>query len=268
MGAESEINITNRHPVSVDVLTPKSMLAIISDIHGNLEALDAVLAQIKDMEVLCLGDIVLYGPDSIECVRRSHNWKSVVASPLDLAMLNHDPNQWNSEINRRIERTRQRFENASDANSLFQILTSYRSEHSSGGIWFFHGRPRDIRDWIFPEDIYCTQKLDRAVDSTEFAFIGGGSHIPGIFRRSTEGWEFSVPRNNEPYHLEQNGKTIITVGSVGQPRDGDPRAAFITLDGATIVFHRVEYDMDVTITKIKDDPDNDNSHGDRLPHGR
>lgn len=62
------------------------MHAIISDIHGNLEALEAVTAAIGDIDTICLGDVVLYGPDSAECVRRSAEWKAVVAGPVDLAM--------------------------------------------------------------------------------------------------------------------------------------------------------------------------------------
>ena len=60
------------------------MPALIGDIHGNLEALEAVLARIGDAEIVCLGDVVCYGPDSIECVRKSAVWRSVVAGPLDL----------------------------------------------------------------------------------------------------------------------------------------------------------------------------------------
>lgn len=244
------------------------MHAIISDIHGNLEALEAVLAQIVGLDVLCLGDVVCYGPDSMECVRESAKWKSVVASPMDLALLNHDPDQWSPTLSRCIEKTRQRFIEASDAQLLRQILESYRSEYSTDGIWFFHGAPRNIRDWIFPEEIYCPSKLDKIVDSPEFAFIGGGSHIPGVFRRSNAGWEFIEPENGKYYELPPNDKTIVTVGSVGQPRDSDPRAAYAILSDSTIVFHRVEYNLETTRTKISNDPDIDDIHGDRLPHGR
>ena len=244
------------------------MHAIISDIHGNLEALEAVLVRIGRKDVICLGDVVCYGPDSIECVRKSAGWKSVIAGPMDLALLNYNPDEWAPPLRRYVERTRQRFSHAPDASFLCQILESYRSEYTSDGIWFFHGAPQNICDWLFPEEIYCPTKLDKIASSAEYAFIGGGSHIPGIFRRSNGGWEFIEPENDKLYALDRNDKTIITVGSVGQPRDNDPRAAYAVLAGSTIVFHRVDYDVEKTRIKIKNDPDIDDIQGDRLPHGR
>lgn len=244
------------------------MTAIISDIHGNLEALDAVLQQTGDHDVVCLGDVVGYGPDSIECIRKSACWKSVVAGPMDLALLNYDPNQWNAPLNRLIDSTRQRLGDATDSSVLMRILETYCSEYASDGICFFHGAPGNVRDWVFPEEVYCPKKLDCWVDSSKNTFIGGGSHIPGIFRRSFDKWEFIVPENDTPYELQEHKKVIITVGSVGQPRDGDPRAAYAILDHGTIIFRRVEYDLETTISKIHKDPDIDDMHGDRLLHGR
>ena len=244
------------------------MPAIISDIHGNLEALTAVLSQTEDRDVVCLGDIVCYGPDSTECVRRSASWKSVVAGPMDAAILKHDPDQWNPTLNGFIDRTRRRFIDATDSAGLFRTLQTYGPEYTCDGFLFFHGAPHNTHDWIFPEDIYCPSKLDRWVASQEHAFIGGGSHIPGIFRRSRDGWQFEEPQNDVPYELPRSEKTIITVGSVGQPRDKDPRAAYAILEHDTIVFRRVEYDLQTTIKKIRSDPDIDDMHGNRLPQGR
>ena len=244
------------------------MPAIISDIHGNLEALTAVLSQTEDREVVCLGDVVCYGPDSIECVRKSAAWKSVVAGPMDSAILKHEPDLWSPTLNIFIDRTRQRFVDATDSAALFRTLQSYRSEYACHGVLFFHGAPHNTRDWVFPEEVYCPSRLDRWVDSPEHAYIGGGSHIPGIFRRLRDGWQFEEPENDVPYELPENGKTIITVGSVGQPRDKDPRAAYAILDHNRVIFRRVEYDLQTTIKKIQNDPDIDDLHGDRLPHGR
>jgi len=245
------------------------MLALISDIHGNLEALEAVLSQVDDRtEILCLGDVVCYGPDSIECVRRSAAWKTVVAGPVDLAVLNHNPSEWSPTLNGYIERLRKRFDNSPDSAFLAQTLESYCPEFKQYGHWYFHGAPEDIKGWIFPEEIYCPTNLDKLVDHPEHLYIGGGSHIPGLFRRFQSEWEFIAPENGEAYDLRGDEKTIVSIGSVGQPRDGDPRAAYAILDDTSIVFHRVEYDMETTARKIRDDPDNDDMNGDRLPVGR
>ncbi len=244
------------------------MLFLLSDIHGNLEALEAVLDRVEEDAIVCLGDVVGYGPDSVECVRRSEDWKHVVSGQMDLAMLNQEPGRWNPTLEEHIALMRNRFVQASDSQALFKILNSYRSEFTSDGIRFFHGAPRNIRDWIFPEDVYCPAKLDEIVDSPGHALIGGGSHLPGLFRRQADGWEFICPENGEPYELPVDGRTIVTVGSVGQPRDGDPRAAYATTDGSTIVFHRVEYDIELTRNKINDDPGLPDMFGERLLFGR
>ncbi len=244
------------------------MRALISDVHGNLKALDAVENQTAGLEIICLGDVVCYGPDSIECVRRSGSWHSVVAGPLDTAMLDHRPDQWSPTINATIQRLRKRFSDSPDARELFETIASYQSEFTSNGILHFHGVPGNVRDWIFPEEIYCGNKLDRIANHSQHAFIGGGSHIPGIFRRIQSNWEFTTPQNGKTYDLPTDEKTIVTLGSVGQPRDTDPRAAYAILDDTSITFHRVDYDTEETRRKIEDDPDTENIHGARLPGGR
>ena len=244
------------------------MIALISDIHGNLEALEAVLARVPEMEIVCLGDVVCYGADSIECIRRSLAWKSVVAGEFDLAMLNHDPSQWNPKLNNYINNVKHQLSVSPDSKSLNKILRSYGAEFAIDGRRFFHGEPGNVRGFIFPEDVYCREKLDRWVETSEHTFIGGGSHIPGLFRLTEQSWSFVVPENGQPYELSTDEKTIITIGSVGQPRDEDPRAAYAVIDGTSIVFHRVDYDLETASKKIRNDPNTDDMHGDRLSIGR
>jgi len=244
------------------------MLALISNISGNLEALDAVLARMDEIDIVCLGDVVCYGPNSIECVSKSLGWSSTIAGPLDAALLKHDHRQWDPTTNKHIEVVRSRFWEAPDFETLNRILESYGPEFTANGHRYFHGSPGNFRGWIFPEEIYCPANLDRIVDRPEHVFIGGGTCLPGIFRRSSRDWEFIVPENGKVYTLPQDEKTIITVGSVGQPRDGDPRAAYSIIDDTSIVFHRLTYDVETTRQKILDDPDIHDMHGDRLIVGR
>ena len=245
------------------------MEAIISDIHGNLEALQAVVLAIEGVKVICLGDVVCCGADSIECVRISEKWDAVIAGPMDLAMTSHNSELWSPVLDDLIHNTRRQLLQSPDADSLFRILKSYRSEFALDDKYFFHGAPRDIRDWIFPEDIYDPSKLNRLVDfSPESIFIGGGSHIPGIYVRSEKSWDYVEPENGKSYDFTSNDKTIVSIGSVGQPRDGDPRAAYALLDDRKIVFQRIDYDMDAARKKIEDDPDIDDMFGARLPEGK
>ena len=93
----------------------------------------------------------------------------------------------------------------------------------------------------------------------------GHTHVPGIF---TESMQFLTPDDvNLAYRLDGR-KTLCNVGSVGQPRDLDPRACYVLYDGDTIKYRRVEYDFEQTIRKIYDIPDLDNFLGDRLREGR
>lgn len=248
------------------------MDAVISDVHGNLEALDAVLDAIRQIgatRVICLGDPVCYGPDSLECVRRSTAWDVVIAGDWDCAMIEHDPTQWNPAINVHIEWVRDQFRSVPNSATLLEIIRSYRHSFVEAGFSFAHGTPDDVREWVFPEDVCDLRKLNRIAEQFDMACICGHSHIPGVFnRKNGSEWEFAQPVVGEPYDLKRGQKTIITAGSVGQPRDGDPRASFLTIRGGIVTFHRIAYDVATTVDKIRAIPEIDDVHGERLLVGR
>lgn len=248
------------------------MDAIISDIHGNLEALDAVLDAIHQLgatRIICLGDLVCYGPDSTECVRRSADWEVVLAGDWDAAMIDHDPTQWNPTINEHIKWVRNQFFAAPDSATLLEILGSFRRTFVENGLHFTHGTPNDVREWIFPEDVYDTKKLNRIAKHIDVACVCGHAHIQGIYTRNDQTeWEFIQPQAGERYKLQADRKTIVTAGSVGQPRDDDPRASFLTIDGDFVTFHRTQYNVQVTVDKIRSTPEIDSMHGERLLIGR
>ena len=248
------------------------MDAIITDIHGNLEALDAVLEAIGDKtlsRIICLGDLVCYGPDSLECVRRSAGWDISILGDWDATVLEHNPDDWHPTLNRHIEYVRDEFGRSSDSESLYATLRSYKHGHVESGVHFVHGTPHDRRDYVFPEDMYNTKKLNRIAERFERACICGHAHLNGVYRRRSDlEWQFVQPELETRYDLGIADKTIVTVGSVGQPRDGDPRACFATLDGKSVTFHRVAYDVETTAAKIRANPNIDDMHGDRLAHGR
>ncbi len=248
------------------------MDAVISDIHGNLEALDAVLHAIRQLSatrIICLGDLVCYGPDSIECVRRSADWDVVLAGDWDNAMVDHDPTQWNPTINDHIHWVRSQLLAAADSATLLQILASFRRSLVENGRHFTHGTPDNVREWIFPEDVYNVTKLNRIAQQFDTVCVCGHSHIQGIFRQNDHlDWEFIKPQAEERYKLQLDRKTILTVGSVGQPRDNDPRASFLTMDDDYVTFHRVQYDVLATVEKIRSISEIDDMHGERLFVGR
>ena len=131
---------------------------------------------------------------------------------------------------------------------------------------FVHGSPRNpLNEYIFPEDIYNQRKMERLFALVDKYCFVGHTHVPGIF---TEHLSFLEPEEvNYQYTLGEE-KVIVNVGSVGQPRDGDPRACYVVLNGNKLIYRRVAYDFEPTIRKIYEIPELDNFLGDRLREGR
>ena len=166
------------------------MHAIISDIHGNLEALNAVLARIEEYSVdglICLGDLVGYGPNSIECLRLALQWPVVIAGDWDGSLVNHDPTRWSPTINDHFEWIRKQLSLASDADDLLDSARQFKTVHEQFGCTFTHGTPSDVRDFLLPEDIYNPTKLDRIATQFDFVMFVGHTHIPGLFVRNGGG---------------------------------------------------------------------------------
>ncbi|MGL4462553.1 MAG: metallophosphoesterase family protein, partial [Planctomycetia bacterium] len=120
-------------------------------------------------------------------------------------------------------------------------------------------------EYVFPEDIYNPRKMERIFQLVDRYCFQGHTHVPGVF---TEDLNFHSPADlGYSYKLGEQ-KVLVNVGSVGQPRDGDRRACYVLLDGETLNYRRVEYDMETTIKKIHAIPELDPFLGDRLREGR
>ena len=120
---------------------------------------------------------------------------------------------------------------------------------------------------FFPEHVYEPARLENLMKRFERYCFQGHTHIPGIF---TETGNFiSPPERDYVYRLDKT-KVMINVGSVGQPRDEDPRACFavIDTDDMTVTYYRVDYDIEATRKKIHNIPELDDMLGDRLMGGR
>jgi diadenosine tetraphosphatase ApaH/serine/threonine PP2A family protein phosphatase len=247
------------------------MRAILSDIHANLEALIAVQADIAGQsvdEIYCLGDVVGYGPDPAECLRRSMEWKLVVLGNHDQAVL-FDPLGFSPNAERAIMWTRRVFEQLRwDAG--FEFLGERPRSHREGHTLFVHASPRQpTNEYIFPEDVYNERKMTALAGLFDRQCYCGHTHLPGLFVEEMPGrWSFFEPREVDHVWQLDGRKTIINVGSVGQPRDNDPRACYVLLDDQKITFRRVEYDWHATCRKILDNPELDDFLGYRLGDGR
>ena len=247
--------------------------ALISDVHANLEALTAVLEDIRGQgitEIYCLGDIVGYGPNPCECL------DEVIKSSRVTILGNHDqatlfdPDGFNPVALQAVYWTREQLESdngsPSQINKRWDFLGELPRTHTDGDFLFVHGSPREpTNEYVFPEDVYNQRKMDALFSRVERYCFQGHTHIPGIF---TIDREFLTPEDiNYKFRLGDE-QIMINVGSVGQPRDNDPRGCYVVIEDSILTYRRVEYDVDRTAQKIYDIPDLDDMLGDRLLSGR
>ena len=111
------------------------------------------------------------------------------------------------------------------------------------GILYVHGSARNpLNEYVFPEDIYNQRKMERIFALVERTCFQGHTHVPGVFvEQSPEDlYQFHSPREIDNTYQFDSRKTLVNVGSVGQPRDADPRACYVLLDGDTLRYRRVE----------------------------
>ena len=249
--------------------------AIISDIHGNFEALSAVLGKIGELgvkEIVCWGDIIGYGPDPVRCLDAvMENCTLTILGNHDQAAV-FDPQGFNPVALRAIYWTRDQLEDDSSGiqqcNRRWDFLGELPRRKDEGQFLFVHGSPRDpTNEYVFPEHVYEPSRLENLMKRFEQYCFQGHTHIPGIF---TETGSFISPPDRDYHYDLDKTKVMINVGSVGQPRDEDPRACFVVLDSEalTLDYHRVEYDIETTRSKIYAVPELDNMLGDRLLSGR
>ena len=245
-------------------------LAILSDIHGNLDALTNVLQDIEGQQVdaiYCLGDIIGYGPNPRECVEKCMNFKLNLLGNHDNGAL-FDPDGFSKGAESAVFWTRQQIEHehSDAARARWDFIARLPRTHREGDTMFVHGSPRSpLNEYVFPEDIYNQRKIERIFGFIQGICFQGHTHVPGIF---TENFRFYMPAEISNCYQVGDQKLMINVGSVGQPRDGDPRSSYVIFDGQEIEFRRVEYDVQQTRQKILAIAELDDFLGDRLLEGR
>lgn len=219
--------------------------AIISDIHANLEALTAVLADIKRRSVdriFCLGDIVGYGSNPNECIQLIQKYSSktvignhdvVVFDPL-MAL------EFNDNARVAIEWTHRILTKQS-----FDFLRSLTINHTEENVTLVHATPYDPHLWHYISSLEDA-RFNFPFFKTTFCFIGH-THIPGIILLESETAKLRIAPPGVFHYgkLSDTSRFMINVGSVGQPRDRDPRSSYLILDTheKTFSFFRVEYDI-------------------------
>jgi len=222
-----------------DVVETIVRYAVLADIHGNLEALEAVLADAQRAgaeRVLCLGDIVGYGANPKECLDIVRERDAViVAGNHDWAAAgNVGVDYFNADARDSVEWTRGQLTEPDIA-----FLKELKLVNVFDQVTLVHGSPFSPEYFEYLQTSYDVQVAFDHMD-TRLCFVGH-SHVPVMFT-DTDPLDYFL---REEYELPAETKVIVNVGSVGQPRDLDPRACYAIYDdeGRAVWLRRIEYDL-------------------------
>lgn len=245
--------------------------AVISDIHSNLEALTCVLDHIKKRgikEIICLGDVIGYGPTPLECV------ELIMDNCVTCLKGNHDEALiegvcfFNPIAREAIEWTREFIQNSEHPRKeeMWSFLENLPMIFTMEDYKFVHGSTLDpTSDYILAREIHIEERKFVEIFTTfEKVLFTGHTHMPCVITESLDvltldvlGYKYQVG----------NEKVIVNVGSVGQPRDKDTRACYLEVIDDFFFFHRVPYDHDKVCQLVLDNPHLDDRLGKRLQKG-
>lgn len=222
--------------------------AIISDVHGNLEALEAVIADMRDQHVdkaVCLGDLVGYYPNPAECLRAIRSWSiQCIGGNHDRAVTGKIPlEDFNPAAREALYWTREHL-----GEDDLRWLASLPEELVVDGCFLMvHGAPGDPDAYLFLADEaeLALQILAERYSGIRLCFYGH-THQRAV-------WSWPSCSLGDEIHLEQHGLYLINPGSVGQARDGIPGASYLTFDAEAgqINFRRLAYPYHVTQQKVR-----------------
>jgi len=217
-------------------------VAVVSDIHGNRQAFEAVLADVAATgadEIWCLGDVVGYGADPNDCCRLARAHATLcLAGNHDLAVTGELPLD---EFSRGAELAA-RWTREVIADEHADWLRSLSPKGGEDGVGLYHASPRDPV-W---EYVVSTLLAELCLDAApERVSLVGHSHVALSFVRPDGEAATGEPRRGGDALDLSRGEWLVNPGSVGQPRDGDPRAAWMLLDTEAwrAEWRRVEYDI-------------------------
>lgn len=248
------------------------MYAIISDIHSNEEALSAVFERIDAAgvdEVICLGDVVGYGPDPEPCIDTiRERCRFTIRGNHDDAIMG-DALDFNPIAREVIEGTRQLLRpglfSSAAKRERWSFLKGLEPARREGRVLFVHGSPRDpVKEYVMKTDVvFAPEKLQDIFSRIDKVCFVGHTHQPGVFIERREGGRM-VYEHRAPHELGREGKyafgdekILVNVGSVGQPRDQDSRSCFVFVEEddegrpSGVRFERVPYDYRPTMEKIE-----------------
>jgi len=230
-----------------------TLTAIISDIHSNTQALTSVLDDARQQgaeRFWCLGDIIGYGAQPIECLEMVREISSqTIRGNHEQAVLD-GPFGFNPLASAAITWTAAQIERGSELmGDGFEYLKSLGEREDLETATLVHGSPsHPLDEYLFREDTleYLPQRMEerpkiaRCLERIEQPCFVGHTHVPGVI---DEGLRWTSPLGCEAGYDTNGARCFVNVGSVGQPRDGDRRASYALWDGRVVYFRRVEYDV-------------------------
>ena len=229
--------------------------------------------QVGAEEIYCLGDVVGYGPNPCECLDRAMEFDACLLGNHDMAAL-CEPDGFNDSARRAIQWTREQLQPADApvdaehqaAARRHDFLCNLPRTIREDELLFVHGSARNpLSEYVFPNDINDRQMMERIFDLVPGCCFQGHTHVPGVF---TERGRFLRPQElGNGYRLDGE-KVMVNVGSVGQPRDGDPRSCYVILRDGVLTYRRVAYPVEETVSKIHAIACLDRFLGDRLLQGQ
>ena len=283
-------------PPLVDAIVTYPLTAIISDLHANIQALHTAVQDALTRgarRFVCLGDVIGYGAKPCQSLDLVMELCSETAARLVPGIVEQDihletgiclqgnhehallnsAEDFNPKARLAIEWTKTALNSHADRERKFaywDYLDELESRRSDEVALFAHGSPREpVREYLLPRDIQNVEKMEAnfATMDRNVCFVGH-SHVPAIYYE--DGRIFRPRGTDGPYDLgiSAENRAIVNVGSVGQPRDGDPRLSYVLFDGQNVTFLRVEYEIEAAMSDIRDVPELPDFLASRLADGR
>lgn len=236
-------------------MTVPNKICLAGDIHSNFAALEAVVRDAGQVDAWwCVGDVVGYGPDPNECVETVSELGAIVVAgnhdagttgKMSLSSFNMDARvagEWTAGVL------------TANSKSFLESLPETHYLEDSDSL-LVHGSPTDPM-W---EYVVSATQAERNFEAftANICFIGH-THVPLVFATppagSKEGVSETVPADGETIRLEAGRRYLVNVGSVGQPRDGDPRACYVMFEPAAmlITYYRVDYEVALTRRRMEE----------------
>ncbi len=249
-----------------------SRLAIVSDVHSNMEALEGVLRDVQEQRcdrIICLGDLIGYGPNPRQVLR-------IATDLFEFTIMgNHEEGilfqpvgfNWKAEASAWWTKDQLRSPRfpSDESRKFWNYLENMPRFVEEGDALYVHASPLDpTKEYVMPEACYNPGFMKLIFSKIRRVAFGGHTHLPGIFFPDRA----FLPQDKIPGPFPvTRGKFFVNVGSVGQPRDGDSRSCYVIFDGRSVAFRRVAYNFRKTARKIKRIKRLPNALGARLSMG-